>query len=300
MQTLDVSINNPLYNGVYGATIETASVFVLDASGGFSMERAFADIKLAEKADLSYVDVTDSVQILMSVDLFNSKLMVNGQEYDTQLDVFPNDEIEITADDLIAALEDDTKIISVGKYETLYSDFTTYVNDYFGTNGFETLFAAASEFEIDRVDASNVNIFNGAAFIQLLTAVAEDTEAGDGSYISELSGSIQITNITKLLRYALDTNAFGNRDPSGNDVGVAAGFVAGDLIWVPAGTTIVLRLDIDEESFAPLNNDGPNKAGPTKSTQDYLEAGDNFSTQTEASTTSIVRTVKAPLLIKLE
>ena len=133
-----------------------------------------------------------------------------------------------------------------------------------------------------------------------MTAETEDAETG--AYLSGISGSITIDNVAKLLRYAVDGNVFGNRDPAlpspdGTDWGVATGFQAGDLIWVEEGMTIVLKLAIDEEAFAPLNNVGTTKGASLISTQDI--ASGMFSTVTEASTVEIKRTAKAPLLIKL-
>jgi hypothetical protein len=112
------------------------------------------------------------------------------------------------------------------------------------------------------------------------------------------------------LRYAIDTNCFGNRipnnepygtaiDPSYNsNYGVGDGFLAGDLIWIPSGTTITLKLDIDSESFLPLNNVGASFAA-TNYSQTTNYTGDNFSQTTSATTNRISRTVQAPLLIKL-
>jgi hypothetical protein len=185
----------------------------------------------------------------------------------------------------------------------LYSDYKNYVSSYFGFDGgFSSLFTAASEFNID-----TTNVFDGASFVRLLNG---ETINATGSYITDLSGSITVGNLTKLLRYAVDSNCFGNRtpdvDPSGTSVdpsynsnyGVEDGFIAGDLIWVPSGTTITLNLVIDSESFLPLNNLGPAFAS-TNYTQTTSYTGDNFSQTTSANTNLITRTVRAPLLIKL-
>jgi hypothetical protein len=142
-----------------------------------------------------------------------------------------------------------------------------------------------------------------------------EAQTAEGAYISDLSGSITIGSITQLLKYAVDANVFGNRTPivdlaqngTGNAVdpadknnyGVEDGFVAGDLIWVPSGTTVVLNLHIDAESFAPLNNQGTSNAAATAQTQSTTFSSTNFSMSTTATTTLISRTCSAPLLIKL-
>jgi hypothetical protein len=261
------------------------NVYAFEATGGFSMERGFDTIKLAEQTAPSHVDVTNAIQIKMNVELFNNKLDLSS--FNEETDMFGEDEITITAEDLTADLVDATRVITVGKYETLYSDFQTYVSDYFGFDGgFSSLFVAASEFAID-----GNNEFTGASFISLLTGVAADPS---GRYISDLSGSITISNIAKLLKYSVDGNVFNNRDPTTTNWGVSDGFVAGDLIWVPEGTTITLTLIIDSEAFLPLNN-----IGPARQIQNTSFETVNFSHETTASTTLITRVAKAPLLIKL-
>lgn len=277
---LDPSGNDAAHDTVY-----TSEVYAFEATGGFTMERGFDTIKLAEQTAPVYVDVTDAVQIKMDVLTFNDKL----GPFDSITDSFANDEISLSSEELTAGVTADSQIISVGKYSTLYSDFQSYVASYFGlAGGFSSLFTAASEFAIDRVDPQTANVFNAASFIALLTASAQDPS---GRYISDLSGSITISNIAKLLKYSVDGNVFGNRNPEDTNWGVENGFVAGDLIWVPAGTTITLKLAIDPEALAPLNN---------LSASQSTTVGEGIFTQTtEATTELITRVVTAPLLIKL-
>ena len=268
----------------------SGSVYVLEATGGFTMERGFDDIKLAEQTAPSYIDVTNSVQITLDVATFNTKLDLAS--FDTTTDAFGVDEVSLSAVELTAGLAASSQVLSVGKYQTLYSDFQAYVAAYFGLNGgFESLFTAASEFAID-----TNNEFTAQSFIDLLTASAQDPS---GRYINALEGSITVANISKLLKYSVDANVFGNRDPETKDWGVVDGFQAGDLIWVPDGTTITLRLAIDAESFAPLNNIGSTTGSNIAQTQSTSFEATNFSLTTEASTTLITRVAKAPLLIKL-
>lgn len=266
-------------------TVYTSEVYAFEATGGFTMERGFDTIKLAEQTAPVHVDVTDAVQIKMDVLTFNDKLGL----FDSITDSFANDEISLSSEELTAGVTADSQIISVGKYSTLYSDFQSYVASYFGlAGGFSSLFTAASEFAIDRVDPQTANVFNAASFIALLTASGQDPS---GHYISDLSGSITISNIAKLLKYSVDGNVFGNRNPEDTNWGVENGFVAGDLIWVPAGTTITLKLAIDPEALAPLNN---------VSASQSTTVGEGIFTQTtEATTELITRVVTAPLLIKL-
>jgi hypothetical protein len=282
--TIDLS-NNPIEDSVYA----------FNATGGFEMERGFDTIVRHEHEAPVYVDVTDSIQVMMNFETFNTKLGT----FDPVTDTYQNDEIEFEAQEFADAIDSAAKVISVGKYETLYSDFQDYVSKYFDSaGGFSSLFAGASEFAIDRVDDETANVFNGESFVALLTGSAQDAS---GRYISDLSGAIQIANISKLLKYVVDGNVFGNRDPGESNWGLEQGFQPGDLIWVPAGTQIVLKLAIDEEALNPINNVGPSSTfgGSATSSESWTSDNELFSRETLATTTLITRTVKAPLLIKL-
>ena len=325
---MSTPLSNPpsQINDITNNSFYTSPVYAFFASGGFQMERVF-DPSFRAFDVVPVFDVTDSVQVLFDVASFNAKLGlvknatndgVVSTTFDKIVDYFTNTDgselnsITISSADFKTGVNMNGKqIMSLGKYVTLYSDFKNYVSSYFGFDGgFSSLFTAASEFNID-----TNNVFNNTSFVRLLHG---ETETITGSYISDLSGSITVSNITKLLRFAIDANCFGNRmpttiDANGNRVegsgtavdpvyksnyGMADGFVAGDLIWVPSGTTITLKLDIDSESFSPLNNQGPEYATANYS-QTTSYTGVNFSQTTDASTTLITRTVKAPLLIKL-
>jgi hypothetical protein len=127
---------------------------------------------------------------------------------------------------------------------------------------------------------------------------------------NDLSGAITISNINKLLRNAVDANVFGNRTPNvltggaadpnnRSNYGVGDGFLDGDIIWVPAGTTIKLSVGIDMESFLPINNIGPAITSGFTATQDTGFGSGNFSQASSATTTKISRTLKAPLMIRI-
>lgn len=281
------NVYDPLVNETY-----EGEVYAFNATGGFTMERGFDTIKLAEQDAPVHVDVTDAIQITMDVALFNSKLDLTS--FRPVTDDFEVDDITFSAEEFTAAVPDASQVISVGKYSTLYSDFQNYVASYFGmAGGFSSLFAAASEFAIDED-----NHFDGASFVALLTGSA--TVDPSGHYVSDLSGSINIANIAKLLKYSVDGNVFGNRNPEVKNWGVEDGFVAGDLIWIPAGTTVILKLAIDPEALNPLNNVGSGYGSSTAVSQSTsFTIREGFTLETEATTELITRTATAPLLIKL-
>lgn len=313
---------DPSGNTTHADSTYSGNVYALGATGGFTMERGFDDIKLAPSSVPVNVDVTNSIQVLMDVATFNAKLGLIKNAANTAVETSSFDEvndyfkvggvekstISLSAAELITGISKSAQVIAVGKYSTLYSSFQSYVATYFGFDGgFSSLFTAASEFAID-----GSNNFTGASFKRLLNG---ETKAVAGNYISDLSGSITISNITQLLRYAVNANIFGNRTPiadlaqnaSGtavdpvdkNNYGVEDGFIAGDLIWVPAGTTVTLVLKIDSESFNPLNNQGVSNAVSTAQSQSTSFTSTNFTMNTQATTELIKRTCTAPLLIKL-
>jgi hypothetical protein len=130
------------------------TVYAFTATDGFVMERQFADIAFRVADAIPRYDVTNAVQITVDASVFNGKLGT----FDTVDDCFKIDDVEttsivFTSDNFRTALATDADVISVGTLSTLYSDFKTYVGTYFGFNGgFETLFAAATEFVIDEDD----------------------------------------------------------------------------------------------------------------------------------------------------
>jgi len=307
--------SNSIYVASIIPSIESpviSNLFTFEASGGFIMQRGFDDLKLRDYTVVERYDVTDSVQVLFDVALFNAKLGINKNTANTQImssmfnpvtDQFeingePINNISFAASEFIEGVTKSQQIISVGKYSNVYSDFKNYVITYFGYDGgFSSLFTAASEFTIDED-----NTFDGSSMLQLFTGVTSTGSA----YINQMTGSFSLGDIVKSLRYSVNTNCFGNRNPiatSGgtaadpanhSNYGVADGFIAGDLIWINSGTTLNLNLNIDTESFAPLNNSGPEYVSQITNTSTL-----NFSQTTTASTTNINRTVHAPLLIKL-
>jgi len=288
--------NDAAAAGVYATT-----VYAFGATDGFVMERQFDDIKLRAADAISRFDVTNSVQVAVEASVFNAKLGAFDDVDDCfKIDGVATEAITFTSDNFRAALAAPEDVISVGSLSTLYSDFKAYVGVYFGFNGgFETLFAAASEFTIDTGD-----VFDADSLVALINGAAAGEDPAT-PYTKVMTGSITISNITKLLRYAVDSNCFGNRVPASTagtsgaatdavNFGVNNGFLANDLIWVPAGIEVTLKLAIDAESFNPINNRGPNYVQNTD-----LTSG-NFESHTTATTTLITRVVKVPMLIRLK
>lgn len=358
------SVNNP-YTGL---------VYAFYGSGGYTIDQCFNTIKLIPESKIYQYDVTNAVQVRFDVRTFNEKLglfkdqnnqYISFSSYDTIRDVFTTatqsnhlnvetapvlDTITLSADEFVNGLLTDY-VISVGSYNTTYFDFIQYVNNYFGyAGGFGSIFSGASEFNL------NGGIFDASAFINIINPYY----TASGEQVKPLTGTITLTNINSLLKYAINTNAFNNRNPVTDmsssdpgttnasrypdlkpgtsynlpssyqvttdpsyqaDWGMADGFVAGDLIFVPAGTTIDLHLVIDSELFNPANNIGPVNLGfnpdgsirvgsLTYATNQstaivttnpfYSLALGQYSSSSTATALNIDRTLTAPLLIKLD
>ena len=270
----------------------TGFFYAFYGSGGFTMDQCFNTIKLTQPNPLLRYDVTKALQIKFDVRTFNAKIGlykdannigITSTTFNPVTDNFSIDEITISADEFVSGLSKD-QVISVGSYSTMYSDFKQLVNTYFGyAGGFSSLFSQASEFDI------NNGVFDASALINIITPYSRPT----GENVKQVTGSITISDINSLLKYAIDRNIFGNRttqssvgtssDISSNytgnsttqeenyfksNYGMADGFIAGDLIFIPAGTTIKLHLVIDSENFNPLNNIGPSNVSELIGTMD--------------------------------
>ena len=281
------------------------------ATGGFTIEQGFATVKLIQENPLSKYDMTNALQVKYDVALFNKKLGIikdyaNKTVIDSSFilasDRFPNDVITITADEFVQNMTAQ-QVISVGTYYSLYSDYVNYVSTYFGySGGYASLFSQASEFNI------NNGVFDANAFINIINGQSADTS---GNYINNLTGSISIYNINNLLRFAIDGNVFGNRDPASGttasdpnhqaNYGMLDGFVAGDVILVPNGTTITLRLMVDPELYGPVNNIGPSNVSNLTQQSNFIQkyGANNYTESSSASYTNITRVLTAPLMIKL-
>jgi len=315
MATIDVSRNTThITDTTY---VFTGNYFAFTATGGFEMAQGFETITQLTEASFNSYDMTNAVQVLFDVKTFNTKLgitkdadnsAITATSYDEESDAFPTDSITIDASEFKAGVPSSSRIVSVGKYSTLFSDFINYIHMYFGyAGGFASIFNSGTTYDICG------GVFNADSLYKLINQSAADS--GNGIYVNDLSGSITISNINQLLRYAVDGNIFSNRDPSGNNesndasdpsfnynYGVGDGFMAGDLIFVPSGTKITLNLNIAAEAYLPINNIGPssNYLETLRAAQQSSYQYNGYYTETtNASLTNINRVVTAPLLIRL-
>jgi hypothetical protein len=249
--------------------------YTITAQGGFNISQKFPIIKLTTVNPINKFDVTNTLQITLSAELFNVKLGTYTSTYNGSIyNRWSNDVISLTSSELLNNIKFSKQIISLGTYTTLYSDFIQYVDQYFSI-------AASSIFSTVQNFNYNNGIFDANAFITLINEPLA------------LSGTITIYNINSLLQYAVDTNVFGNRSGvNGNSI--ADGFAPGDLILVPSGSSITLDLQIDLGS-ANVYSYGLNQV----SSNSIRYNNNNFRVSTTADMNEIKRVVTAPLVIEL-
>lgn len=263
----------PVLNGNY-----SGSIYAMTAQGGYLINQRFSTIKLAAVNPVSKYDVTNSVQVLFDVNTFNQKIGTynNGR--------FTNDTISLTAQEFASGINNSSQILSVGVYTSLYSDFASYVNTYFNyANGFTSLFTDQAPFPSANFDASD--------FLTIIKGKATDAS---GAYISNLTGSIQIYNINSIITYAAQYNIFGNRDITQVSTIIPNGFVDGDIIIIPQGTTATLSLGLD------ITATGLSPAAVNQQSSSINRYGDSlFNISSSAALNNITQTAKAPLLIRL-
>lgn len=332
------------------ATVYSGAVYAIQAYGGYSVNQQFDTIHRLKETVIGKFDVTGSVEVLMDVRLFNYKIGIykdaanlnvknaggTPDYYTAATDKLNTDSFTLSANEFVVDMSNNLhtqNIVSVGIFSTIYSDFAQYVSTYFGLPavntqteyGFATLFSGETGFN------PNNGVFDAAAFAGLLYDGSGANPGytgvdGSGASISTLAGSINIAGITQLLRNAVDSNPFGNRNPTNGttasdpydraNYGVTDGFLADDLFFIPSnGFQITLNLAVDQEAYAaPLNNVGLRYDASFGSATDSsfnansrtadqpITGGTNNSISVSTSTSSstlISRTISAPLLIRL-
>ena len=322
--------------------VTTDVVYAFTGVGTFVMEAGFKTVAVLDQDTLLTYDVTQALQINIPASMFNAKLGITSlsNSYDDIQQTFVVggavvDSITIAPDDFKAKLLSPTQIVRAGAYLGMYAKFRTYVATYFGVpGGFASLFAGATLFDPveTSTDAENIYaLFNPTAGAEMTIETepeGADLDTYTGNYTTAFTGEIVISNITKLLRYAVDSNVVGNRaspvigDGAADDTantsnfGVGDGFLPGDLIYVSPGTQITLDLDISPELYSPPFNNPNDSVASTfvfgeNNVADLTVASNSFPTLSSTSTagdyssastitrTNIKRVLKAPLLIIL-
>jgi len=288
-----VIASNTTYSGLY---------YVFSAYGGYQIEEGLKTITLLPSNQVNQYDITDSLQVMFDVRTFNTAIgiikdasnqRIISTTFDASNGIFPLNSITLTASQFVSGMAEN-QIISLGKLKNVYSDFITYVNNYFAIpNGFSNTFTISSQLEI------NGGIFDSAEFINVIHS--QTLNPATGEYIKDLSGSITLNYVNELLTYVCYANTFNNRSPSTSNI--RNGFIEGDVIYVPNGITITLSLNLISNQII-LNSSGQTGLSQlnTNAVNSYSSSNANnfFTMSTTVTDTNIKRVIKAPLLIQLK
>lgn len=243
-----IDISNKIQT-IYGMVI-TEDLIAIDATGGFAVDISLADIDLIKVNPLRNFDLTETLQLNFDVRIFNEKIglfkdasntTILDSSFNSEIGAFPEHTITINFEEFKNNVTA-SQIISLGKFETVYSDFKQYINRYFHySNLFHSLIKNS-----EATDISN-GIFDNNHFIELINGQSINS---DGQTVNNFSGSVQIRDINTSLGYILEDNPFNNR-PTTTDLSYSLGdgFIAGDLILVNPGMVIELQLIVDEQTF---------------------------------------------------
>ena len=287
------TVTNTQVNGLY-----TGNCYAFGASGGFIVQQGFRQIELETPDLLNRYDVTDAVQVQFSARTLNKKIGILKDSsnsrvieawFDNITQTLYHDNLKVCTCDFIDGINTDS-VLSVGRLKQLYTDFKYCVGYYFGDpGGFSSLFSNVTEFDIN-----NGGVFDASAYIQVVNS---STFTMTGSFVSDLSGHITVSDINKTLQYAVDSNLFRNRYPTDKNYGIVDGFIAGDLIFIPDGFTISLSVDIEAETILPINNIGPTYLNSIRDKLNWTKG--HVKRTTTATTTNITQTTTVPILLVL-
>jgi len=234
---------------MYGMII-TDDLIAIDATGGFTVDISLSDIEVIKQNPIREFDLTETLQLDFDVRIFNEKIglikdasniTVLDSSFNIVTETFPNTTVNITFEEFKNNLVS-YQITSLGKFETIYSDFKQYINHYFYySNLFPSLLKSG-----DATDISNGSIDNDK-FIELLNGQYINS---DGQTIDNFAGSINIYDINTSLSYISTDDPFNNRVVTSDlSYSMSDGFISGDLILVNPGMNIELKLIVDQQSF---------------------------------------------------
>lgn len=240
---------------------QTGFKYVIPATGVLTIDQDLSAVHMSPINDLSYVDVSGSLQVNVNKNLFaiNNSIDNSGN--------FTTDSITVTAQNILSNL---ISVQDVGYLSTMYQNYNNYVNAYFGnTTGFSVTFTT----DMNSSTGYNNGFENGAFTKTDAFKLMQD----------HLTGQITLSGLTELLRYICLEDPFKNR----NNYGLYEylnGFVANDLVYFKSGVTITLHTEIDNsgiliysqniQSFQAIDNSF-NKAVITDSSGNVLETLSN-------------------------
>ena len=231
-------LNDQAYSGYY---------YAFFGAGGFSTDQSFNPIILNEQGSASFqlYDVTYAIQVQFDVRTINEKIglikdasniVVLDSSYNVARDGFPTTSIDITASEFVNGMSA-SQVISVGAYQTMYNEYMESVNRYFFKISTleDSLFSAASTNDISNGQ------FDAIQFMELINQQVDPSH----QYVEPLSGFVTLSNVNELLRFAVDSDVFGNRVPLPNDPSANI---------TPVTNTLDYTFDFTEGTFTDISN----------------------------------------------
>lgn len=200
--------------------------------GSYHTEQYFDASKQIIETHVLRYDYTNTLQVYIETTKINSKIGVIKDEYNTLISTsyskenrnFSTNIINITANDLLYDISTN-HIKHLGAFNSSYSNFIEDVNNFFGIGAYDpTIFSRTYK---PPLDLSNNIIEYNKAYISTM--------------LSNLSGSVQITDVSAIIDFCVITNPFKNRGRLYNS---KEGFLEGDRFFIKKGATITFNLDI--------------------------------------------------------
>lgn len=184
------------------------SHYAITGRGGFEINST-NEIQLKPILQFGKYDLTNTLQIVMNKEIFNSKIGV----FDGTLLSFSLDNIRLEPNDFIL---EEKQIVSMGSLETLYIDFKKYIYDYFKMSYIVNMF-----------NENTSHIFDEEELCKLIRE-------------NHFSGYIEIIGINEIFKNLMEYNICGNRN---DGVELKDGFISGDILYIPEGLSIMLSID---------------------------------------------------------
>lgn len=215
--------------------------------GSVELAKEFADVSMRARSTLADVTLAHSTRVNMSVTAFNNAFAAS---WDTQEDKFTTNLVNITMDMLMGGASGSatldaagiTNIPSAGNGDKPISDEYNKLK----AEVVAALGAEAEELFDEEQQMADVS-FDEAELMSLLNAAhAEATE----------KSSLQVNNITALLREAHDTNVNGRvsgADPNIVNEAVSQGFKAGDILSFSEGISLEVKVQLLDDGASPAN-----------------------------------------------
>lgn len=237
MSTETITNKSSQFIGIY---------YAIPAIGGFNIEQHFGGpIPITTNLPVRDLDLTLALQLKVNVKAFNDKLgiikdasnnIVTSSPFDISGGEFPT----VISFDFTEFISDITldNVISVGSFNTIYSDFRRDVINYYQLGKDVNIFDPSGESQY-----TTNGEFTKDDFLRLFST------DGSSNMTNDLSGNMSIYYIPQLLNNLYENDPFNNR----NNKTIEHGFIAGDIVLLENGISI--RLDLINESVTPIDID---------------------------------------------